>query len=106
MCYHDSLSLMMNTEIEHRNVNFDIESARRLRERSRTGCDEFEAWCPCRVEWQVSLYCDAHESGLEGVGPSLFCMEINFLEYSLKESKLLPFVETYSICQARGWLFS
>jgi hypothetical protein len=44
------------------------------------------------MEWQVSLYYDAHESGLEGVRPSLFCMDINFLEYSLKKSKLLPFV--------------
>jgi hypothetical protein len=56
--YHDSLRLMMNTEIEHRYVNerLDIESARRVRERSRTGCDESEAWYSYRVEWQASLY--------------------------------------------------
>jgi hypothetical protein len=52
----DSLRLM-NSENEHRNAleRLDIES-RRVRERSRTGCDEFEAWCSCRVEWQASLY--------------------------------------------------
>ncbi|KAH9971720.1 hypothetical protein BGW80DRAFT_431977 [Lactifluus volemus] len=55
--YHDSLHLM-NSEIEHRYVieRLDIESARRVRELSRTGYDEFEAWCSCRVEWQASLY--------------------------------------------------
>jgi hypothetical protein len=29
---------------------------------------------------------------LEGVGPSLLCMEIKFVEYSMKKIKLLPFV--------------
>jgi hypothetical protein len=52
--YHVAFRLMMNTEIEHRNVleRLDIES-RRVRQCSRTGCDKFDS---CRVEWQASLY--------------------------------------------------
>jgi hypothetical protein len=49
--YHDSFRLM-NFKSEHRNVleRLDIESASHVQERSRIGCDEFEAWCSCRVE--------------------------------------------------------
>jgi hypothetical protein len=40
---------------------------------------------------------DEHESMLEGVGLSLFCMEIQFVEYSLKKIKLLPLVVWRSV---------
>jgi hypothetical protein len=51
------------------------------------------------VEWngRCPSINDEHESVLEGVGPSLLCMEINFLEYSLKKIKLLPFVVSRSV---------